>query len=1307
MIALLVIVASGVIAVRVALPEANQYKQELAEYLSEKLQTQVTIGNIEALWVKANPQFKITDLSFSNSRFPNRSVTISELQGELDFSLSLKHLVPIFKQLSVNRLAVSAEQVQGRWLSVLSLPAAQSSVPKVIDADAKTVQQLALNRLLAVFSSQSLVEFTDASLILRPENRPPRRVGPIQFLMQNSDLMHQISGEAKLDHYGERSKVKFAVQSEQLADNIVQTPFLVYAKFEKLSQQILDFNLIKLGIDIDQLSLDAEVWAKLQNGVVSGVSGNMSVAKLAFADSSLPTLDNSRVHFSLSSQGGVHQLQLSDISIAAGDGQLKIPRASVTYIQKKQNYLSQVAVSALDLAQLSRIALTQPRLNDKFKEIVEALNLQGQVQNLNVDWSDQQLSVFSITADLNRVSVDAYKGAPAVSGVSGKLKMNAQRGQIDLNSTDLNLQFPLIYSRGWHYPEARGRVSWQIQHAQGKPEGLLVNSELLSLARGKIRANGRFSVLVPFDKQQQAELTLMIGMRGGSVNDALNYIPAKLVGESLSSWIESAALAGQLREAGFVLRYGIRKERVRLQAPSVQMYFRLADAKVNFDQSWPNYDATDLYIAVRDGNLQVHSETGRFANNKVKRLSVTKKLSEASVTVSALLSGNIEKLQSKLQQKPAIALLPEVLKSWKLGGEHITALDLIVPLNNKHKASAESKIPATALSVKIASTLKNAQLVDSQYQLNFTKINGKLAYDSVTGLQSNAMTLSVFGHPGKASVVSKLDGKVLKTSVALSAAIEIAELQKWLKTDQLGQLSGTGSFNARLDLCKGQSNCNQLVVNSDLLGISIDLPAPWGKSPQQLRKLQLLSNNSEQGVIWRYNYADLVRGITLLASTANTEVKTAGLLAAKSANRTRIIFGGARPAMPAQAGIYLGGRLVGVNLDQVLASTSSNTKVLVQGQKLDALPDTAPLQSQLKDIDLELSNVTLMGRTVPSGRVKINRAPGFWRVNFDTAIASGNALIADDSKQSIVLKLDKLILKSAADKGDKGSKITGINQVSINSKAWPSVKLSIDKLVLNTLDIGRWSAMLAPTQRGYSINAIQGGIAKTKISGKINWLESAKNITTELSLQASGGDFGAVLKQLGFDRVLENKTGNLQTQLSWPGYPWDIAQRSLSGTMSFQLKQGRIIEAGTSANFLRIFGILNLNTVIKRLKLDFSDLLESGVAFDTVTANYKLQNGLASSIEPLKLQGSSASVEMSGSINFTDQTLQQKMLVAIPLTSNAPIAALLLATPQVAGIAFIIDKLLGKKLAKLTALRYQVSGSWLDPNISPINGAKK
>jgi uncharacterized protein YhdP len=358
----------------------------------------------------------------------------------------------------------------------------------------------------------------------------------------------------------------------------------------------------------------------------------------------------------------------------------------------------------------------------------------------------------------------------------------------------------------------------------------------------------------------------------------------------------------------------------------------------------------------------------------------------------------------------------------------------------------------------------------------------------------------------------------------------------------------------------------------------------------------------------------------------------------------------------------------------------------------------------LKRVELKLNNVTLLGRKLNNSWLSFQQSNTQWLGKFNTSIATGQVVIPHNRNKTVSLKLDSLSINPADNLSMKPATKHKSTKL-INTQQWPKVELLIEQLTLNKLNIGQWSAFLAPTISGYKASDIRGKIATTNISGEVGWAKQKSEVRSFFDVQAKGGDFGFALKQLGYAQVLENKSGDLDAKLSWSGYPWDFEQGNLNGRASFKLLKGRIIEAGTSANFLRIFGILNLNSVIKRLQLDFSDLLKSGVAFDSVTGKYSLQNGVATSQEPLKLQGDAASIEMAGSINLSQQTLDQKMIVAIPLSSNAPIAALLLATPQVAGIAFVVDKLIGKRLAKLTALRYSVSGSWFEPTIQTVTVA--
>jgi uncharacterized protein (TIGR02099 family) len=1294
-IAFCVIVASLVMTLRFALPKINQYPSEISAYLSQQLGARVNIESIEALWVQSKPQFKINNIYIVDPKHDARAVAIKTVVAEFDVIQSIRSFSPVFKHLAVDGFSLQAEQKYSRWLTVFSPPV--DAANKALNTPKVKVKQ-GVDQLLKVLLRQSQIVFKNASLILNPERLPRRVVGPLQFVIDNTADMHQLSGSAELKHYGEQSLVEFALEAEQIAPEITDTALKVYAKFSNISEQLLALNLWDVGVGVRQMSLDSKVWATLKNGLVYDVVGDATINSLHFDDTKYPSLVDSHMSFALSTQGDEQVIGLSNILISDGKSALKIPALNSVLSTTVPRKIKQIAVSEIDLNALSNEILKQEFVSDKLKKVLTTLAAKGQVSNLVVNLSKKTLRDFRLTADLQNVSVNHYTGAPALSGVTGLLDMGAFDGRINLDAQDFSLFFPRLFAKKWDYQSANGVVSWKINHSEKGLESVWVGSQLLSVARNDMQARGRFSVMLPLDLTEQAELVLMLSMQNNPLSDVLNYIPPKLVGEGLDQWLKKAALAGQLQESGFVLRTGIRKDIAEPINASVQMYYKLKDAKVNFDQNWPNLTADDVLVTFWDGDLSVSSTKAQIAANSVTELWVKKRPSINALTVAASLSGDLGKLYSKIQTKPAKKLLPQAIRHWKLTGEHQSALALTIPLIAKDKEQSEGASTANReFHINLATAFNNVSLLDDKLQLKAKKSRGKIVFDSLTGLSSNDISLSAFGFPATLAIASKKDKKAVKTTVMLKGKAAIKDVKPWLNSEHLDKLKGSTAFAAKLDYCTN-SNCNQLLINTDLAGVAIDLPAPWGKDAKSKRKLQILKPTQEnEAVIWRYNYADIVRGVTRMAS-----VTAKGVVVDDGA--TSIALGGARPKLPAGTGVHVIGVLRDVDIDALIPYFSqgpNGAKTPVKGANAQS--------SEFKSLDMSVANVTVLGQKLKRGQLNLMTQQGLLRGRFDTALASGSVLIPKNKKKTIELVLKTLNFEKSK-KGSIKSKAQNkwLVSQSLQPANWPKVSVLVERLNYNKQNIGRWSARLSPTKKGYKARDIKGELAGTKISGELAFTEDAKAVRTFMDLKAKGGNFGDLLTQLGFSKVLESRSGDIQASLSWKGYPWGISQGNLNGRLNFSMENGRIVEAGTSANFLRIFGILNLNTVIKRLKLDFSDLLESGIAFDKVAASYFLQDGIATSQKPLKLEGSSTSVEMSGTINLANESLEQKMFVSIPLTSNAPLAALLLATPQVAGIAFVVDKLLGKRLAKLTALRYNISGPWINPKVSPVvAGIKK
>ena len=1295
---LLVLIALVIIGTRIALPKLTQFEDYISTQLSDYLNADINIENIEANWVSSNPKFTISNIKITDRNHENRQISINSIYGNLNIGESIRNFAPIFEQLSIDGLRVNAYQEKQRWLTVFS---PTQSATQAATNPAK-FDNSALNRLLSIVAKQSQVKFSNTLLRLKPENLPARVIGPMQLLMDNGAKMHQLSGSAQLKNYGENSKVSFAIQAELLSETIIETPYQVYANFENITEQFLDFNVINTGAKIDKLALNSEVWATLKNGVISDVSGALAIDLLAFEDTNLPKIVDSSLEFSAMREQQKQHFLLTNLMLSDGEHSLNIPYANATYDFEK-GYIQRIALASLDFGDLKSAFLDQALKGTKAEAALSTLNLQGKADNLVFTWKDKKWAEFLLQADLNDVSVDSYKGAPAMSGVSGLLSMSALQGSIDLVSDSFSMYFPDLFSKRWGYNKAKGKVSWRVDKKLEKIKQVNVFSELLSLQDDKQQVNGRFSLVLPFTKIKPSELILMIGGQNLLLDSGLSYIPNKVVLKSLKDWIVKAAVKGSVTQGAVVIRTPLSRIQGASLNPSVQLDFKLTNAQAAFSDDWPHYFADDLCVTVDNSDILAVSANGILAKNRVVGLKVAKLGAQDNLTISGVISGDLKQFIGQLKSKNAYQQLSKPLQALSISGNHESVVKLEIPLSGTTTGNNDEAAAKAQLKINVNTNIKSAQLIDRDNNLTLNEINGQLTYDNIKGLKAKRLKTELLGHPASVAIASESVANEIKTSISLNGEITPKSLTHRLDASYLESLLGKSKYTARLDLCLKTASCNQLVINSDLSGLAVNLPAPWGKSAKQQAKFQVVRNLADDGAsVWRYNYKDIVRGIT------KTELKNDEAISEKTGQNkantsslkngaTHVVLGGERPDLVTKQGIRVSGELAGIDLDRLVSEYSSLSK---STEKTSDKSEQGSAIAAINNVDLKLRKVRLLGQDLPAGWINLQTSSKNWFAQFDVGMATGQVNYSPKKGALTELRLNKLVLKTKDSDKNSASKATSFSNNDM--KNWPSVALNIDKLLLNDLDIGRWSARLAPTKAGYGVSSIKGKIAQTDVSGEMVWVNKTDAVKSIVDVVAKGGDFGAVLKQFGQSRVLENKSGALKAHLSWPGNPWSFEQGKLDGSFELDIKNGRIIEAGTSASFLRIFGILNLNTVIKRLKLDFSDLLKSGVAFDKVTAKYRLEKGLATSEAPLKLEGDAASIEMKGSINLNNGALANRMQVAIPLTSNAPIAALFLATPQVAGIAFVIDKILGKRLAKLTALSYDITGTLLDPVIKPV-----
>ena len=113
--------------------------------------------------------------------------------------------------------------------------------------------------------------------------------------------------------------------------------------------------------------------------------------------------------------------------------------------------------------------------------------------------------------------------------------------------------------------------------------------------------------------------------------------------------------------------------------------------------------------------------------------------------------------------------------------------------------------------------------------------------------------------------------------------------------------------------------------------------------------------------------------------------------------------------------------------------------------------------------------------------------------------------------------------------------------------------------------------------------------------------------------------------------ALKRGTAQIQGEVTWQGSPADFAFGTLAGALQMTAKNGQFTKVEPGAG--KLLGVLSLQSIPRRLTLDFRDVFSEGFAFDQISTNMQLAKGTVYTNDFL-MKGPSATVKMSGLANL-------------------------------------------------------------------------
>ncbi|NCW08178.1 MAG: hypothetical protein EBW40_00305 [Gammaproteobacteria bacterium] len=330
-------------------------------------------------------------------------------------------------------------------------------------------------------------------------------------------------------------------------------------------------------------------------------------------------------------------------------------------------------------------------------------------------------------------------------------------------------------------------------------------------------------------------------------------------------------------------------------------------------------------------------------------------------------------------------------------------------------------------------------------------------------------------------------------------------------------------------------------------------------------------------------------------------------------------------------------------------------------------------------------------------RTAINLKPNEFEVSFDGSEMAGR--VSRIGEGPLLIDLEYLVLPEGGDLLDPPEEDPLFDY---NPGQLPSAKIRVSQLKRGKTNYQDMNIVLVSGDSRLDATTLEFDRDGQRFQGELAWVFQNGEAKSALLLRAQGSELGNILRVNEDEPLLEADSGRFVSNLTWAGSPLGFSVLTSEGEVELSLQDGRFLDLGNSAEVLRLFGILNIETITRRLRLDFLDLVQPGVAFDSVSAKAKISDGRLRFDPEFAMKGPSSSFRMTGTADLVNQQLNQKLEVDIPLTNNLPLASVLLGAPQVGGAIYLVEKALGTKIIKVGKTDYRIEGSFDDPQVSLI-----
>ena len=1143
---------------------------------------------------------------------------------------------------------------------------------------------------------------------------PTLALSDVQFVVRNGTRRHALRLDATPPAlWGERFSLRGVFRQPLLSNHPGRWQDWkgqLYADFERVDLSQLR-QYAHLGIEVRAGQGGLRAWADVEDGQVTGGAADVTLAGVD------ALLAPGRAPLALTSVSGRlagkrlddgFEFETRGLQFQTADGR-RWPGGNVAVSWRggegKRPGQGQLRADRLDLDALGRLARHLP-LDAASQALLAAHAPKGMVDQLQASWEGalDAPRKFQARGRLSAldIPVHAASGRPGVRGASldfevneagGKGRLQVERGAVELPGV---LDEPrvtvdsLVADLQWQHSADRTSLSatgLKLRNADAQVEGQF-SWHTGDAARGRL----------------PGVIDLQLNVVRADGTRVWRYLPLR-VPKATRDYVREAVVAGQavdgrIRVRGDLhdfpfTRPGTGEFRISTRVSGVT-YAYVPRSLLRGPGQWRALTGLSGELVFDRNTMQVNGARGGFAGApglQVQAEASIADLAASQVTVTGQVTGPLAEALGVFNASPVALSMGSPFAGTSATGSSDLRLRLAIPVSQADRSTVQGSV-----------TFSNNDLQVTPDVPPLSRLRGVVSFTergfSLAGVQGRGLGGDVRIEGGsRPSASSALDaGSVIRvqgtaTAEGLRQARELGAVARMAR-----QAAGATAYAATLGLRPGGVD---VLVTSNLQGLALSLPAPFSKPAEGNLPLRF-EVLRQPGAGRAIDQLSLEVG-RLAAVTYQRDISGPEPRVLRGAIGVGLVAGESAP-LPEQ-GVYANVSLAQFNVD-AWESLLFPPRAAPGGGVPAALQAYLPTAMVLRAREL-----TLEGRTLQNVLAGGAREGLTWRANVDAAQLNGYLEYRQPSGSGAGRLMARLARLSIA-----GAVATDVESLLDEQHTTiPALDIVVEDFELRGKRLGRLE--IEAVNRGggaeWRLNRLGLSMPEAGFVATGNWATaSAQQGTTRgargtperrrtvMNFRLDVADAGQLLARLGMQDVVRRGRGKLEGQVAWLGSPLALDYPSMTGAFSVQIEAGQFLKA--EPGLAKLLGVLSLQSLPRRLVLDFRDVFSEGFAFDLVRGDVTIAQGIAST-NNLQMRGVNAAVLMEGRADIARETQDLKVVVVPEINAGTASLVAGVINPAVGLGTFLAQIFLREPLMRAATQEFHIDGTWTEPRVTRIS----